>query len=253
MLRLVLLPQYLFDICYALYCHIRYYATSVANDTLLIMDLYIREIEKVVTENNVIVEVDTEHTSSIPSNILAIIPSLFERCDSKIELMGALFKRLRKSGAAYTSNQICAIAVCCLCSHGYSVSHLKMRNVTSKDMADVWGHLETMKVSSSEALSKWINNCMGSRSQTGYILHHRDAYESKRVGASSIIGRKMKRRKTKEKPVEISNMFIDLHFGSADTVKDAIMIDMKILAALKFLNNDPIPSFHPYDHLDRPV
>lgn len=212
------------------------------------MDFHMKEFEKLVTGNNYIVTAIEDRSDRDTGNIIILRPDLYESCPSKVELSNALTKRLRKPGAAYTTHQICAVAICCICSQSYTVSHDKMRNVPENIMDTIWGHLGTLKVSSSRQLSNWIKSCLGSRSQTGYKLYHQDRHSSDLPISSNILLRRPVRRTVTQKPELISNVFIENTFGNTRSVRDAMISDFKILSALRFIDNKDPPTFHPDDH-----
>jgi len=74
-------------------------------------------------------------------NTIYLVPSRLAECTSVVELMNALSKRFHNS-------IIRSIAVCCVCSHGYSINHENIGLLARKDFINIWGHLETLQKSS---------------------------------------------------------------------------------------------------------
>lgn len=214
------------------------------------MDLYVREFNKLVSDNNFIVQTTNERHDTDTGNIIILRPDLYDTCPAKLELSNALMKRLQKPGASYTTAQICATAICCICSQSYTVSHTKMRSVTDKAMMDIWTHLEILSVSSSYNLQQWIKACLKSRSKTGYVMYHRDTHSLDNDSNFVQILRRPTRRRNATKPEFIHNAFLERTFGSCSSVSAAMKTDMKVLSALCFLDNKDSPNFPRHHHLE---
>lgn len=216
------------------------------------METYIREIERILREDKFVIRVASNWQYDNQPDVIPVISEFFDKCPSKIELHNALEKRLRSPSAAYTTNQICAVAICCICSYNYTVNHTVLRNVTAKDITSIWSHLETLRKSSSLSLSSWLKECLGKRSQAGYIAQYEDLICNEKSYVSKVTLPRNRKRGAVLRPEPISCVFTERIFGFSPTVRDAMINDAKMLCALKFLNNEPIPTFsHQFEPVEQ--
>jgi len=195
------------------------------------MEKYIRDITQCkIPECSVIVSsanvVEKDYGTSI-----VLIPDYFRSCPSVTELVNALSKRLH-------TQQLCSIAIGCICSYGYTLNHTNISAYQSKTFMSIWGHLETLKKSSSVSLSQWLSACLGRRSQEGYNFRFSDENATHATDSSVPILTSRKKFNVKVEPVGM--MFSEKYFGEASTVRDAMMADAKMLSAIKFVFNEPV-------------
>lgn len=176
-----------------------------------------------------IVHVDPHFNSLVDDNLIYLIPEYFESCPSITELTNALLKRLK-------TGQLCSIAISCICSYSYSINHITVSSLNYKDFMSVWGHLETLQRSSSLKLSQWMSNCLCDRSQDGYSNRYRlDTDVSVTVSSNQ---RNRVRFGSCITPIDIG--FVEEYFGIADTLVEAMVVDTKVLSALRFIFDKPI-------------
>lgn len=211
------------------------------------MDRYVQDVELAACKDINVVQVKQSYSSEVAADSIVLIPELYDQCEAKEELNISLNKRLRKYNVPYTASQLCSIAICIICSYGYTISHKTIRGVSHRDIRGIWGHIETLRVSSSPLLSEWINRCIGNRSQEGYNLQHN---LPKHSGLSNSDIPRMIRRIRRRTVVSIDPCKIEDIFGGITTVRDAMINDMKLFSALRFVNGMSVPTFRPEDNND---
>jgi hypothetical protein len=195
------------------------------------MERYIKEISQCRLPDCNIMISDSEVAERDYKNTIVLMPSYFESCSSVTELTNALSKRLK-------TQQLCSIAIGCICSYGYTLNHTNIGVLQAKEFMSIWGHLETLKKSSSAELSKWLSTCIGRRSQEGYSVKLKCGPIISAGNNSTTAHVHRRWRDTKVTPIGI--VFSEMHFGEATTVRDAMMADAKTLSAIKFVFGEPI-------------
>ena len=209
------------------------------------MDMYIHELERLAGDNSQIVTVEPEQHVDNRPNIITLIPTLFDLCPSTMELLSYFAKRLKSAGSL-SNLAISAVAICCICSTGYTVSHVNLQGVSAKEMRNIWSHLETARVSSSPALGQWLHRCMDGRSQEGYSVFYTDSMSPQRMPSSAQYQPALSR--ARHRPQSIGNVFAEKYFGEVRSVKEAMISDMKMLCALRFANNESVPTFRAVEY-----
>ncbi len=96
----------------------------------------------------------------------------------------------------------------------------------------------TLKVSSSNSLCQWLKTCLGRRSLDGYMLKFSDDNIRHATSSSTIKAVSRRRFNVRAEPIPV--MISEKYFGSADTIKDAMIADTKTLSMMKFVFNEPI-------------
>lgn len=200
------------------------------------MDRYIRDVEGLASEGFSIIKVSAVHYEGVSNGRIVLIPELFENCPKAVELFNSLLKRVKTKASSHSASVLCSVALCCICSYGYTLNHMSLRGLSSKDMRNIWGILETMRVSSSAELSEWLKSCIKERTQQGY--EHQCADLQLGVADKSLLAHRVSRRAIK--PEQIGVVFSEKIFGVTTTVRDAMISDMKMLLALRFINGDPV-------------
>lgn len=195
------------------------------------MDRYVEDIKQYkITESSVILS-STDVAERDYDNNIVLIPEYFDKCPSITELINALLKRLH-------TNQLCSIAVGCICSYKYTVNHRNISVCQYKTFMSIWGHLETLKISSSEELSRWLKECLGGRSQKGYDFKHGNRISSDDLNFAS--NESFHRKKFKTVITSVNPVLSEVLFGETNTVLDAMEADAKLLSAVKIVHNQPV-------------
>jgi len=181
------------------------------------------ECSIIVSSANV---VDRDYGDSI-----VLIPDYFSTCPSTTELFNALLKR-------FHSEQLRSIAIGCICSYSYTLNHINISSYQSKVFMSIWGHLETLRKSSSRELSNWLSACIGQRSQEGYNL--RFAAGNSMYNADLSVSTPTIRRRFNVSVKPVGTVFSQVYFGDADTLHDAMIADANALSTIKLVFNEPI-------------
>lgn len=110
--------------------------------------------------------------SNIPSsNVIFMIDNVLQSCPSPNELKDNLVKRLSGSKSSTVGVDLCVVAMMCLASCDYSVSHVSLCDVSERDMLKVWSNLERQTVSSTYLLRQWTRSRIGTRTCEGYMAN----------------------------------------------------------------------------------
>lgn len=195
------------------------------------MERYIRDISHSKAPDSSIIISGIDVVEKDYKKSIVLIPDHFNSCPSISELLNALSKRLRTS-------QLCSIAIGCICSYGYTMNHNNVSAYSSKVFASVWGHLETLRTSSSGELSRWLSTCLDQRSQEGYTFRFNE--ESLICGKSNSTASSVPRKRFNVKVESIGSVFAEMYFGDVITLRDAMVADTKMLSAIKFVFNEPV-------------
>lgn len=190
------------------------------------MEVYTKKLESLLTEKYSIA-ILTEHSLVVERDYTVLIfPHILNSCPSEFELNNSLSKRL--------DTKLHTIAICCICSYGYTVNHHSILNISFKDMQSVWSHLETAKTSSSPDLQKWLTESMNNRTQDGYNMHFRNEQQMVKPNIQHTV------RSTRGVKVDkIGTVFSNTYFGSGKTILEAMKSDTKTLLALRLVNGFP--------------
>lgn len=144
-------------------------ANSYVNLQSSRMDVYARNILDMVASGVDVVTVDHDNIGAINGDTIVIRSNNMNSCPKVVELTNLVTKRLRGKGCGTT--KLSTVAVCTICSEGYSINHLSLSNVSARDMHSIWAFIETSAVSSSPELRNWVKHCVGGRSQDGYVAY----------------------------------------------------------------------------------
>ena len=117
------------------------------------------------------ISVVAELNSAAASNIIRIVDNVMQSCPCPNELKDNLVKRLSGSKSSAVGMDLCVVAMMCLASCDYSVSHISLCDVTERDMLKVWSNLERQTVSSTYLLRQWTRSRIGTRTCEGYMAN----------------------------------------------------------------------------------
>lgn len=195
------------------------------------MDKYIKDIGQCKIVNCSIIICGADVIEKDYDNSIVLIPDYLRTCPSIIELSNALSKRLH-------SPQMCSVAIGCICSYDYTLNHNNISSYDNKSFMSIWGHLETLKKSSSSELSSWLSACLGKRSQEGYDFKFSNSTMKHKSEKSIVTSGRKKRFDSKVTP--IGTMFSEVHFGQVHNIRDAMIADANTLSTIKLLFNEPI-------------
>lgn len=204
------------------------------------METFIRIVEKCVTEGYAIVSTDDDKVVA-SDKCIVVSTKLWNDCPAETELRNTLTKRLdnKRKGQHV---QLSAVAVCALCSPGYSVNHISMSGVTMSDMKTVWGFIETSMVSSSSALSEWMRKTVGDRSQDGYCVNIDAVSDGSSIADISYRPMTVNNMvKPRGRTTPINPYAAALEYGSGYSITSLAIADSIMLNALRFNDMKPAP------------
>ena len=191
------------------------------------MDDYINLGKDVLTpEYTLAVSVDIEHRN-IPGTI-SVRPEILKDCPAPHELRENMTKRLMKGAAGGTN--LCVIAMMCLASVDYSVSHVSVCDVTEKQMLKVWSYLERQSVSSSYLLRQWMRSRMGHRTCEGYMVHWEISSNHGSIVANDVI-----KSRSWSKCIDVTYDMAHKVSGQPTTVLESAYHDMLTSSKLKLV------------------
>lgn len=102
-------------------------------------------------------------------NLIVMLPNVLGTCPLKDELRATLEKRLRSKRRTGSGPDAVMVALMCIASRDYSVSHISLKDITDREMYKIWGLLERVSTSSSYQLRQWITPLLNSRTCEGYM------------------------------------------------------------------------------------
>lgn len=105
------------------------------------------------------------------NNVICIVDNILQSCPCPNELKDNLLKRLSGPKSSAVGVDLCVVAMMCLGSGDYSVSHVSLCDVSERDMLKVWSNLERQTVSSTYQLRQWIRSRIGTRTCEGYMAN----------------------------------------------------------------------------------
>jgi hypothetical protein len=196
------------------------------------MDIHINNISHLLVEESKIIYSDKDRYVHNSENTIILIPSLLKECSSIDELTQNFKKRLKRPGGRVTAAQYCSLAICVLCSVGYTINHTVLKYVSSNDMESIWGLIETASISSSPGLRRWIDKCRDDRSQEGYKREFDNIIYTRNNVLSD------KSYEHHNTPVMISSITARKLFGDNSNVLNAAKADMTMLLALRYVSNE---------------
>ncbi|KAF2861614.1 hypothetical protein K470DRAFT_263517 [Piedraia hortae CBS 480.64] len=213
--------------------------TELAGETTLMdIGISIGIVAKYLADGYQIVSTNNDKVAT-NDRIICVNVATWESCPAKTELCNTLAKRLdNKKGNRF--QQLSAVAICALCTHGYLINHISAPGLTAKDMDTVWGFMETTAVSSSEALSKWLSETIAGRSLDGYRASAVIENNSGHCCSDNY-----RPRNTLRKPVGATEL-VDINaaaseYGTGDSITSLAMADTDMLCSLRFNNGEPPP------------
>jgi len=108
------------------------------------------------------------HASSAVHDTWSELASRLEKLRNTSELDENIRKRLGSTSLAINSSNIRMVVHLVLCSRGYGLNHLTLRNVDASTFMVIWEFIDTLKVSSSPSLQAVIRDLVGHRDSRGY-------------------------------------------------------------------------------------
>lgn len=147
--------------------------STISNSNISVERLQ-HDLQKVIPDDvNIVLGRDTD-TRTFNRDTICILPHVLDTCPSFIELNEAFRKRLKGMKVPYSLEQLTAIGISCICSMDYTVNHHTVRFLQPTQILNIWGHIETLSVSSSHELSKWLTKSVNRRCQNGYTIMFRE-------------------------------------------------------------------------------
>lgn len=205
------------------------------------MEVYINDVSHMVSDEYTFI-VTKRNTSQVHNAASVVVyEDLMATCPAETELRNLLVKRLdskKKTGVSRLSS----LAVCVICSHGYTINTNTIHGLTHKDMLTVWGVIETSTISSSLELSSWICTAVGNRSQNGYVVYSEDYINVDKLPQQTTTKRKSTIVRSRGKARELNPDVISIHFGDTPTIMDTVLADSNLLQHIRFINDDHQPT-----------
>lgn len=128
------------------------------------------DLERVIPDNVSIVLGRSTDTRVFHTDTICLLPHVLSTCPNITELNEAFRKRFKSMKVPYSLEQLIAIGISCICSVDYTVNHHTVRFLQPTQILNIWQHIETLRISSSYELSRWLNSSVNRRSQDGYII-----------------------------------------------------------------------------------
>lgn len=195
------------------------------------MELYIKELTKLKASSWTIITTSSNLVHAEYDKSIVLLPDIYSSCPATLELINALTKR-------FSNNQLTAIAICCICSYDYTISHESIDGISAKDFLGIWGHIETLQKSSSIKLSRWLSEAIHGRSQDGYNFKYGNIYRN-HSGTNSHALKTNIRRQFNATVKPIGALFTERYFGESSTISKAMETDWLILMAVKEVYGEP--------------
>lgn len=182
--------------------------------------------DTLVPEYTLAVSADAEF-HKLP-NTITVKPDILVDCPAPHELRENMIKRLMKGNTG--GQNLCVIAMMCLGSGDYSVSHVSVCDVTEKQMLKVWSYLERQSVSSSYLLRQWMRSHMDRRTCEGYMAHWGIS-----ANHGNIVGNNVIQRRSWSKCVDVTYDMAHKVSGQPTTVLESVYHDMVASTKLKLV------------------
>lgn len=175
-----------------------------------------------------VLSVSTDSVSYDVTNVVVVAPDILRDCPAPHELRENMIKRLMKGSAG--GPNLCVVAMMCLASGGYCVSHVSVCGVTEKQMLKVWSYLERQAVSSSYLLRQWMRSQIKRRTCEGYMAHWNIA-----TNHGNIIGNNLIQPRSWSKCIDVTYDMAHKVSGQPVTILESAMHDMTASSKLKLV------------------
>jgi hypothetical protein len=194
-----------------------------------VMDDYITLAADVVMPEYSLV-VTTDSDIRLMPNAILMNPDILRDCPGPHELKENMSKRLVGAAKSASGPNLCVIAMMCLASRDYSVSHLSLCGVSERYMLKVWSYLERQVVSSSYQLRQWMRSHVGTRTCEGYMAYWNI---SRTLGPN--VGNTVIVTNSWTKCVDVTNNMANKICGQPTTVLEAAHNDITTSSKIKAL------------------
>lgn len=174
--------------------------------------------------------VSTDIDMRLITNTVLISPDILSGCPTPHELKTSMLKRLNVAGKPVSGPNLCVVAMMCLASVDYSVSHVSLCGVTERYMLKVWSYLERQVVSSSYQLRQWMRSRVGTRTCEGYMAHWNI---SRNLGSN--IGNTYVSVRSWSKCINVTNDMANKICGQPTTILEAAHNDITTSSKIKAL------------------
>jgi hypothetical protein len=172
----------------------------------------------------------TESGLMIVPNTIVVDPGILVDCPGRHELKDNMEKRLVGTSKLTGGPNLCVVAMMCLASRDYSVSHVSLCDVTERYMLKVWSYLERQVVSSSYQLRQWMRSHIGTRTCEGYMAHWNI---SRSLGPS--VGNLIVKRGSWSKCVDVTKDMANKISGQPTTILESAYNDIAVSSKIKVL------------------
>lgn len=194
-----------------------------------IMDDYAALASDILVPEYTLVPNSQSDVPRIP-NIIVIDPDILGNCPSRHELKDNMTKRLLNTNKSTGGPNLCVVAMMCLSSKDYSVSHVSLCDVNERYMLKVWSYLERQVVSSTYQLRQWMRSHIGTRTCEGYMAYWNI---SRNLGMN--IGNSVVKQGSWTKCLDVTNDMANKITGQPTTVLESAHSDIAVSAKIKML------------------
>lgn len=194
-----------------------------------VMDDYVTLASDILVPEYTLVATTNLTTIRIP-NTIVIDPDILADCPGRHELKDNMAKRLVSTNKLAGGPNLCVVAMMCLASNDYSVSHVSLCDVSERYMMKVWSYLERQVVSSSYQLRQWMRSHIGTRTCEGYMAYWNI---SRNLGMN--IGNSAVKQGSWTKCVDVTNDMANKVSGQPTTILESAHNDIMISSKIKVL------------------
>lgn len=206
------------------------------------MDIYIKTLSNIKNSSWSIIKLDSDSIGDDYNNTIVILPDVYNKCPQITELNNVLNKRLSDIHER-------AVAICCICSYGYTVNNLSLNSVSYTTFLSIWGHIEILQKSASPSLRAWITESIDRRSQDGYSIKFGEPRKSNEKLKRAVM---LKRQRFDVKLHRLGTVQCETYFGDIHNMKDIISQDWVILLNARMVCGESVADA-PIGLLESPV
>lgn len=194
-----------------------------------VMDDYVTLASDILVPEYTLVATNNPNMITIP-NTIVLHPDILADCPGRHELKDNMAKRLVSTNKLTGGPNLCVVAMMCLSSSDYSVSHVSLCDVSERYMMKVWSYLERQVVSSSYQLRQWMRSHIGTRTCEGYMAHWNI---SRNLGVN--VGNSVVKQGSWTKCVNVTNDMANKVTGQPMTILESAHNDITTSSKIKVL------------------
>lgn len=129
------------------------------------------DINTLVKEEYSAVTGDAPFNDPVRSHVIMYDPASYSRLASNVEVSRFCEKRLRGINTSRGGYSPRDLMFMCMCTDGYKVSEEYLDSVSNEDVALMWSHIDTLRVSSTLSCRTMVSELVGARSYKGFRRH----------------------------------------------------------------------------------